>query len=167
MLILRSKPRQYLTHILLLFLVAGCLPWLYHSRHPEMVAFRQAEQAFARGDFKDAAEAYSRAITEGLRSVEVYSKLGDASLAGQDFSRAVEVFRALHQSHPDNPVWTLKLARTLGVTKHYVQALKLLDRLLEQRPEWRPALIARARIRTARGEFHKAINDYKRALKEG
>ncbi len=161
-----AKTRQYTGFALMLLFLMLVTPWAYMHFHQEEVLWRKGQQAFAAGDYEQAAEYYSRALKKGKISYMLLDRLGDSSLATGRPDQAREAFQALRQRYPDDAQVLLKLARACWSTNDSGQALEVVDHALELKSDWKNALFLRAQILTSQGKFEEAINIYYRILGE-
>ena len=161
-----AKTRQYTGFALMLLFLMLVTPWAYMHFNQEEVSWRKGQQAFAQGDYEQAAKYYSRALKKGKVNYMLLDRLGDSSLATDRPEQARQAFQALHQRYPDDERALLKLARAYWSISNAGQALDVVDQALELKSDWKNALFLRAQILAGKGNFEEAINIYYRILGE-
>ena len=161
-----AKTRQYTGFALMLLFLMLVTPWAYMHFNQEEVLWRKGQQAFAAGDYEQAAGYYSRALKKGKINYMLLDRLGDSSLATGRPDQARDAFEFLRQRYPDDARVLLKLARAYWSINDSGQAMEAVDQALEFRSDWKNALFLRAQIFTSQGRFEEAINIYYRILGE-
>lgn len=161
-----AKTRQYTGFAVMLLFFMFFTPWAYMHFNQDEVLWRKGQQAFAAGEYAQAAKYYSRALEKGKISYMLLDRLGDSGLATGRPDQAREAFLALRQRYPDDAQVLLKLARAYWSISDSGQALEAVDQALDLRPDWKNAFFLRAQILTSQGNFEEAINIYYRILGE-
>ncbi len=163
---LNIKTRQYLTYAALTLSVALVVSLTYQFLQQAQIQCFNGDQMFKEGRFDEAAEHYLNAIAGGLESPLVFHRLGDTYLARREFTKATPVFARLLQLDPTNLMVMLKLVELYALQNKTDNALALIETVLQRRPDWRPARVARAKVLTMVGRFDEAIIDYRLILHE-
>jgi predicted O-linked N-acetylglucosamine transferase (SPINDLY family)/GT2 family glycosyltransferase/predicted negative regulator of RcsB-dependent stress response len=123
----------------------ACFPELYESwRALSMVRLRQRR-------LDDARAAIQRALQLRPNHADCMRQLGRVLMATAQYGHAQLVFLRAAESNPADPAPVLELAEAQRRAGHFELALNGIDSLLQRRPRWFPALLARARTMTEGG----------------
>ena len=132
----------------------------------EYVFYRQGDYYYSRDNFQKAAQHYSMALEKGLSHPELLARLGDSCLAMHEFNRALDAFLEMKAMMPDNMSVRIKLAHAYSLNGMTDKALETVNRVLEMHPDWKTALVWKARILALEGHFQEAIAIYYDVLGE-
>lgn len=160
------KIRQYLLYALSIFILLVLTPWWYMRINEEYVFYRRADNYYLDQDFEKAANNYYLAFQKGLNDPRLLNRLGDSYLALQDFDRALEIFLEMKSLMPENLSVQVKLAQAYALNNLGSKALDIISRVVDKRPDWKIALLWKARILSQNGQFKEAIEIYRQILDE-
>lgn len=160
------KIRQYLLYALSICILLVLTPWWYMQVKEEYVFYRRADNYYLDQDFEKAANNYSLAFQKGLDDPRLLNRLGDSYLALQSFDRALEIFLEMKSLMPENLSVQVKLAQVYALNNLDSKALDIISRVVDKRPDWKAALLWKARILSQNGQFKEAIEIYRQILDE-
>lgn len=161
-----ARSSQYLLFAGMLCFLLAAVPWAYTRIHQDEVLSHHARQAFMANDYQKAARLYRMALEKGIDDPAAWHRLGDTYLALEKFDKALDAFLQIKQKSPDNLSLQVKLAQVHLLNNNPDHALAIIERVLDQKPDWDIALVWQARILSRRGRFQEAIDIYYRILGE-
>ncbi len=109
-------------------------------------------------------ESYCRALELDPDHEEARLGLAVALLMGNSFARAAEHFKRLRQSQPGNLRIQVGLAECLDGLGETAEAVRLVDDVLSQQPEFSPALSLRGQLALKNGQLDRAESWLRQAL---
>lgn len=132
----------------------------------------EARALIRSGKHQEALAAFNRAVEQDPTNPTVYNNLGNTYLMLDQPDKAIEYYRASLRILPDQPEPLANLAWVLAVSadetlRNPEEALKLAEQacLLADRPG--PNLLdTRAAAYAANGQYNRAINDMRRAIRQ-
>ena len=122
---------------------------------------RDADDALARGDLKEAIAGYRRALALAPGNLDAALGLAGALRAKEDVQEALPMYEALRGDHPDDPRVLLGLSEALIEKRRYARADAILQGMEEGRVEPIKAHLARARIQVLEGNIAEAEHFYR------
>jgi len=161
-----ARSRQYLLFAGILCFLLAAVPWAYTRIHQDEVLSHHARQAFMANDYKEAARLYRMALEKGIDDPATWHRLAETYLAQEKFNKALDAYLKTEQKSPDNLSLQVKLAQVHLLNNNPDHALAIIERVLEQKPDWEIALLWQARILSRHGRFQEAIDIYYRILGE-
>lgn len=130
----------------------------------DIVKYRQAEKSFLKQDYHQAAQQMASSITAGGADSAKLNLLGDIYMALEKYDRALLAYADLSSMVPEDLNVLIKLADAYSLAGQTDMALEFMAKVLEQRPEFRTALLWKARILSRDQRFSQAIDLYYQAL---
>lgn len=129
-------------------------PRLWRTRLCALLVAAVALSAF--GPSPAAAQSASEALAQGR-----------AALTSGDFAAAQSFFAAATRAEPENRQAQLGLAIAYDKVERFEEAIRIYDRLIEERPEDRTALFYRGVTRYKLGALDDAVADFRQAIAQG
>ena len=124
-----------------------------------------AQQAQTKGQYKDAADIYSKAAAVAPKSEEPYFKRGIIRAHNlNDLSGAIDDFDVVLKRSRDNVAAYFERAAAYAATDKTGKAIKDYSSVLDLDKDNYDALLARADLYSVDGNFNKALKDYEAAL---
>jgi tetratricopeptide (TPR) repeat protein len=132
-----------------------------------MLMKQQGDQYAREGDFAKAAEVYAKALSlSSAFSDNDRFDMAKILAWGGNLDRSKGELNALLTKDPNNLKARVQLARILFWQTEMDGSLIETDKILQQSPKDRDALLLKADIARARGEFENAVSIYEELLKE-
>lgn len=118
----------------------------------------------AKPDLEQAIVYYTRAVSRGRRSAELFRKRGECKFALKQYESAVEDFRKSAELAPEAPTWVL-LGRSLILVGQAAEAFEPFDRAARLDDRNAEAFFFRGMVRHfTRGESKEAVEDITRGI---
>ena len=127
------------------------------------VAYNRGNAYWVKGEVDPAIADYERALQLQPGRSAVRLRLADVLLKSQRHGEAAEHLERLRAEQPDNPAVLARLAQCLAALSRADEARTLLDRALAAHPEDFDALLQRAKLELAAGNFVAAEHEYETA----
>lgn len=118
------------------------------------------ECSMAREEPASAASAFQRAVKLHPHDASALAWLGTALVQAQRATDALAAFRQAHALGFDSPRMSYWWALAHVDTGDLISAERHLDEAVAGRPEWAPAIAMRGHVRSRRGHWAKAADDY-------
>jgi tetratricopeptide (TPR) repeat protein len=103
-----------------------------------------------------AVECYRKVVQADPEHDEARLKLTAALLERREIPEAIMHLEYLRQHNCDDPLVKVRLARCRDFLGEQDEAVRLLDEVLNQQPQFAPALLERGRIALSRGDYKTA-----------
>ncbi len=163
--------------LLILIVVVGLMGaggyflWLSQVGRMAQGVVAQAERAVAQGDFVKAVDLYTQYLTVVPNDVEVRLKLADASLkidrSQKRLQDALAIYEGILNQYPGRTDVRRRAAETAVEMGMYEKARGYLKSLLESAPDDGHLEYLMARCDEQNGEFVRAADYYREAIKHG
>lgn len=133
----------------------------------EGAAFRQGEALKAEGKYKEAADAFRKALDEGPARARrgATLALADTLVRSGERQEAVKILEAHLSTAPDDAGARLLLARTLSWMGEYDRSIGEYKKVLEARPADTEAKAGLARVYSWKGDLEESERLFREALK--
>ena len=117
-----------------------------------------------RGDPEGALESLRQAVASNPDYIEAYRAMLDVHESKGDRSSVIQVASMLHALSPDNPRYTLLLAKSYLEMQHLVGAEQYFKQTITLSPRIAEAYKGLGIVHTARDEHEKAVKSFRKAL---
>lgn len=119
---------------------------------------------FKKGEYKQAKNAYQKALEIDPAFIPAYEKLADTYLKLGDSTNANDVYAAILSLNPDNTTALLKLAEFEILSKKIPSAQKRIAKVLTKSPSNVKALELNAELLEQEGHYQSARDAYKKII---
>lgn len=158
------KPRILLITCLVLMAAAAAAWHVAGDRRSSQPAFRNGDQAFARGEYEQAIQAWKQMLARGDESPGLLAGIGRAYVRLARFEKALSYFERALALDPDSVSMELELARVECLTGNADSAQARCERVLERDADNAEAALLMGDVHMIFHAYAKAEQMYRRAL---
>ncbi|MCS6885422.1 MAG: tetratricopeptide repeat protein [Acidobacteriota bacterium] len=126
--------------------------------------FKEGNDAFSRGQFRKAAEAYEQALSSCQDEPALWYNYGCALMELEQYEEALVAFRRASELKPEMHIAWFNMGNILTHLGRYDEAVGSYDNAIKARPEHYPSWNNRGCALAREGDYREALESYNRAL---
>jgi tetratricopeptide (TPR) repeat protein len=143
--------------IVALIIILG-LGWNFFLKQPNST---QTPTASSAGNNDQQVEKYAKLLKENPKNMDALVALANLYLEQGELEKAIPVLEKIAVIQPNNLDWQFNLAKLYELSDQTDKAEKIYDQMLSKNPKEFKALVGKAMLRQAKGDFQTANSLFK------